>query len=133
MPFFAEEIFVSDVHKKPVLDQMGEEIGRLKDIIVSGGEALPAVTSLVVASGGTTYVILWDLINLFNRRVISVNTNRNSLVPSVPSPNDIMLCRDILDKQIVDINGAKLVRVNDLELGDVKGHLCLVAADIGFR
>jgi sporulation protein YlmC with PRC-barrel domain len=54
MPFFAEEIFVSDVHKKPVLDQMGEEIGRLKDIIVSGGEALPAVTSLVVASGQTT-------------------------------------------------------------------------------
>jgi Mg2+ transporter MgtE len=33
----------------------------------------------------------------------------------------------------VDINGAKLVRVNDLELGDVKGKLCLVAADIGFR
>jgi len=133
MPFFAEEIFVSDVHRKPVLDQMGEEIGRLKDIIVSGGEALPAVTSLVISSGGTTYVVLWDLINLFNRRVISVNTNRKSLQPSAPSPNDILLCRDILDKQIVDINGAKLVRVNDLELGDVKGHLCLVAADIGFR
>jgi magnesium transporter len=133
MPFFAEEIFVSDIHKKPVLDQMGEEIGRLKDIIVSGGEALPAVTSLVVASGQTTFVILWDLINLFNKRVISVNITRNNLKPSALSPNDILLCRDILDKQIVDINGAKLVRVNDLELGDVKGHLCLVAADIGFR
>ena len=133
MPFFAEEIFVSDVHKKPVLDQMGEEIGRLKDIIVSGREALPAVTSLIVASGKTTYQIPWDLINLFNKRVISVNTNRNSLTPSVLSTNEILLCRDILDKQIVDINGAKLVRVNDLELGDVKGHLCLVAADIGFR
>ena len=133
MPFFAEEIFVSDVHKKPVLDQMGEEIGRLKDIIVSGREALPAVTSLVVASGNTTYVIPWDLINLFNKRVISVNTNRNTLKQSMLSTNEILLCRDILDKQIVDINGAKLVRVNDLELGDVKGHLCLVAADIGFR
>ena len=33
----------------------------------------------------------------------------------------------------MDINGAKLVRVNDLELGDVKGRLCLVAADIGLR
>ncbi len=133
MPFFAEEIFVSEVQQKPVLDQMGEEIGKLKDIIVSGGEALPAVTSLVVASGRTTYVISWDLINLFNKRVISVNTNRNSLSPSEPSPNDIQLCRDILDKQIVDIDGAKLVRVNDVELGDVKGHLCLVAADIGLR
>ena len=133
MPFFAEEIFVSDVHRKPVLDQTGEEIGRLKDIIVSGGEALPAVTALVVAAGQAAYVIPWDLINLFNKRVISVNSNRNTFQQAIPSPNDILLCRDILDKQIVDINGAKLVRVNDLELGDVKGHLCLVAADIGFR
>jgi Mg2+ transporter MgtE len=39
----------------------------------------------------------------------------------------------MLDKQIVDIDGAKLVRVNDLELGDVSGKLCLVAADIGLR
>jgi magnesium transporter len=49
------------------------------------------------------------------------------------SPTDILIYRDLLDKQIVDINGAKLVRVNDLELGDVKGKLCLVAADIGLR
>ena len=133
MPFFAGEIFVSDVQKKPVLDQTGEEIGKLKDIVVAGGDPFPAVTSLVVASGRTVYVIPWDMINLFNRRVISVNVTRSSLTPSAPAPNDILICRDILDKQIVDINGAKLVRVNDLELGDVKGRLCLVASDIGFR
>jgi len=133
MPFFAGEIFVSDVQKKPVLDQTGEEIGKLKDIIVAGGEPFPAVTALVVASGRAAYVIPWDLINLFNKRVISVNVTRSSIQPSTPSPNDILICRDMLDKQIVDINGAKLVRVNDLELGDVKGRLCLVASDIGFR
>ena len=133
MPFFAGEIFVSDVQKKPVLDQTGEEIGKLKDIVVAGGDPFPAVTALVVASGRTAYVIPWDMINLFNRRVISVNVTRSNLTPSAPAPNDILICRDILDKQIVDINGAKLVRVNDLELGDVKGRLCLVASDIGFR
>jgi len=37
MPFFAGDIFVSDVFKKPVLDQAGEEIGKLKDIIVGRG------------------------------------------------------------------------------------------------
>ncbi len=133
MPFFAGEIFVSDVQKKPVLDQTGEEIGKLKDIVVAGGDPFPAVTALVVASGRTAYVIPWEMINLFNRRVISVNVTRSNLTPSAPAPNDILICRDILDKQIVDINGAKLVRVNDLELGDVKGRLCLVASDIGFR
>jgi CBS domain-containing protein/sporulation protein YlmC with PRC-barrel domain len=132
MPFFAGEIFVSEVYKKPVLDQTGEEIGRLKDIIVGMGEPFPAVTALVV-SGKETYILPWDIVNLFNRRVISVNVNIKNLGPASVAPTDILICRDLLDKQIVDINGAKLVRVNDLELGDVNGKLCLVAADIGLR
>ena len=133
MPFFVGEIFVSEVYKKPVLDQTGEEIGKLQDIMVGMGETFPAITSLVVADGSQTYLIPWDMINLFNRRVISVNARTEDLKPAKPSPTDILIFRDVLDKQIVDINGAKLVRVNDLELGDVKGKLCLVAADIGLR
>jgi CBS domain-containing protein/sporulation protein YlmC with PRC-barrel domain len=132
MPFFAGEIFVSEIHKKPVLDQTGEEIGKLQDIIVGVGEPFPAVTAIVVA-GKEPYVLPWDIINLFNRRVVSVTAHIKDLVPSAVSPSDILICRDLLDKQIVDINGAKLVRVNDLELSNVKGRLCLVAADIGLR
>jgi CBS domain-containing protein/sporulation protein YlmC with PRC-barrel domain len=132
MPFFAGEIFVSEVYKMPVLDQTGEEIGRLTDIIIGTGEPFPAVNSLVV-TGRETYIFPWDVINLFNRRVISVTSPGANLIPSGPSPTDILVCRDLLDKQIVDINGAKLVRVNDLELSNVKGRLSLVAADIGLR
>jgi len=133
MPFFAGEIFISEVYKKPVLDQTGEEIGKLKDIIVGLGEPFPAVTSVVISSGQDTYLVSWDMINLFNRRVISVNARMDALKPSEIASSDILIFRDLLDKQIVDINGAKLVRVNDLELGEVKGKLCLVAADIGLR
>ena len=133
MPFFAGEIFVSEVYKKPVLDQTGEEIGKLKDIIVTLGDPFPAVSSLLVASSRGTYLFPWDTVNLFNRRVISINKRSAELQPSEIQPTDILIFRDILDKQIVDINGAKLVRVNDLELGDVKGRLCLVASDISLR
>jgi magnesium transporter len=133
MPFFAGEIFVSEVHKKPVLDQTGEEIGRLKDIIVITGEPFPAVSALVVSSGKHQFVISWGNVNLFNKRVISANVLSHNLGPASIAPTDILIYRDLLDKQIVDINGAKLVRVNDLELSDVRGKLCLVAADIGLR
>jgi CBS domain-containing protein/sporulation protein YlmC with PRC-barrel domain len=133
MPFFAGEIFVSDVVHKPVLDRTGEEIGKLKDIIVITGEPVPAVSALVIASGKDTYVISWDTVNLFNKRVISVDVLAKDLGPASVAPTDILVCRDLLDKQIVDINGAKLVRVNDLELADVNGKFCLVAADIGLR
>jgi len=133
MAFFAGEIFVSELLNKPVLDQTGEDIGRLKDVIISPGEPFPAVSALVVVDGRTTHVIPWNIVNLFNRRVISVTALGKNLLPTLVSPTDILISRDMLDKQIVDIDGAKLVRVNDLELGDVKGTLCLVAADIGLR
>jgi CBS domain-containing protein/sporulation protein YlmC with PRC-barrel domain len=132
MPFFAGEIFVSEIYNKPVLDQTGEEIGKLKDIIIGIGEPFPAVTAILV-QGRESHVLPWEMINLFNRRVISVTALARNLVPSAVAPTDMLICRDLLDKQIVDINGAKLVRVNDLELSDVKGRLCLVAADIGLR
>jgi len=65
--------------------------------------------------------------------VISANVLRKDLQPAEPAPSDILISRDLLDKQIVDINGAKLVRVNDLRLGDVNGKMCMVAVDIGLR
>lgn len=133
MPFFAGDLFISDIHRKPVLDQAGDEIGRLRDITIGLGDPFPAVTALVIASGKLTYLIRWDQVNLLNKRVISANVIRSALAPSSLSPSDILICRDLLDKQIVDINGAKLVRVNDLKLGDVNGAMCLVAADIGLR
>ncbi|OGW29075.1 MAG: magnesium transporter MgtE [Nitrospirae bacterium GWC2_57_13] len=133
MPFFAGDIFISEVLNKPVLDQTGDEIGRLKDIVVGPGEPFPSVLTLLAVSGRETYVLPWDRINIFNRRVISVAAYLKDLKPAAAQATDILLSRDFLDKQIVDINGAKLVRVNDLKLGEVKGKLCLVAADMGLR
>ena len=133
MPFFAEDIFVSDVYQKPLLDQIGEEIGKLKDITVGQGDPFPAILSLVAVSGKQTFLIPWEQVNLFNKRVISANVLKKDLQPADSAPSDILIVRDLLDKQIVDINGAKLVRVNDLRLGDVNGKMCLVAVDIGFR
>lgn len=133
MPFFAGDIFVSEVHRMPVLDQAGEEIGRLRDITIGHDDPYPSVRALVVGSGRSTYLLSWEKINIFNKRVISATVLRSEIQPSEIVPSDILICRDLLDKQIVDINGAKLVRVNDLKLGDVNGSLCLIAADIGLR
>jgi magnesium transporter len=48
-----------------------------------------------------------------------------------PSENDIFLSRDVLDKQIIDTDGARVVRVNDLELIRVNGTLYVGNVDIG--
>ncbi len=45
----------------------------------------------------------------------------------------MLLLNHVLDKQIVDIHGAKVVRVNDIELAESHGQLRVIAADAGFR
>jgi Mg/Co/Ni transporter MgtE len=55
------------------------------------------------------------------------------LVTYLPEEGDILVKRDLLDKQIVDVNGAKVVRVNDIKLGKLNHKLCIFSVDIGFR
>jgi Mg/Co/Ni transporter MgtE len=52
----------------------------------------------------------------------------------MPIPSDeFFLARDFLDKQIVDINGRKVERVNDVRIGIIYGKWNIVAVDIGLR
>lgn len=130
---FIGEIFVGEVLNKPVLDPSGEEIGRVKDLLVSTGEPFPQVTSLIIKRKKRELIVPWDSINIFNRKVISSRIFKEELKEYLTSEIDILIGRDILDKQIVDINGVKVVRVNDIRLGEFDEKPCLVAVDIGMR
>ncbi len=46
---------------------------------------------------------------------------------------DILAVKHIMDRQIVDINGAKVVRVNDIKVREIDGKLSLIAVDVGMR
>ena len=59
--------------------------------------------------------------------------SREDLLHRPASEDEIFLARHLLDKQIVDINGVKVVRVNDLKLDVLSGDLVLTAADVGVR
>lgn len=127
------EIFVSDVLNDIVYDAGGEEAGRLKDFIISYGELFPQVEAIVLNIKGGLAVVPWDSVNVFNKRVIGILKFKDELEPFNYSEHIILICRDLLDRQIVDINGARVVRINDLKLGEIKGKLHLLAADVGTR
>lgn len=108
-------------------------IGRLWDLIMVPGEVFPEVSHLLVKKQHRIISIPWSSITLFNRFVISVSSQPSDLISHTEKEGEILVKRDILDKQIVDVNGAKVVRVNDLKLGSFKDHLCVFFVDIGFR
>ncbi|MBI5025375.1 MAG: magnesium transporter [Nitrospirae bacterium] len=132
MPLFGE-LFVSELIKKPVLDPSGEELGFVRDFIVVRGEPLPRLSALIIEKKKVQYRLNWEDLSIFNKRIISSSVRAGSLKPYVFSEDDLLISRDILDKQIVDANGAKVVRVNDVKLEGFDGDACLIAVDVGMR
>jgi magnesium transporter len=132
MPFFGE-LFVSEILRKPVLDPKGDELGRLTDLVIVKGEPLPKVSALIMEKKKRLFKLPWTDLNIFNKRIISANIYNEALKPYELNDKDLLLVRDILDKQIVDANGAKVVRVNDVKLEGFNKDAVLVAVDVGMR
>jgi len=132
MPIFGE-LFISELLKKPILDFKGDSLGTLKDIIVVRGEPLPVVKSLIVSRKKKGFAVPWDTMTIFNKRIMASTLSTDAIARYEPSDEDLLAVRDILDKQIVDATGAKVVRVNDIKLEGFEGKAVLVAVDVGMR
>ncbi len=132
MPLFGE-LFLSEVIKKPVFDPKGEVLGKMKDAIVIKGDPLPKIAAIIIDRKKQLYRIKWEDINIFNKRIISSYLNADSVRSHEFNEDDLLAVRDILDKQIVDANGAKVVRVNDIKLEGYEGEAVFVAVDVGMR
>ena len=127
------ELFLSEIIKKPVFDPKGEIIGRVRDVIVVKGDPLPEISAIIVYRKGQAYSIIWNAINIFNKRIISSFLYADALQAYEYPEDDLLAVRDILDKQIVDANGAKVVRVNDIKLDGYNSSAVLIAVDVGMR
>jgi len=125
-------IFLSEIQKKPVWDTQGERIGRCVDVLVKGVEQpFPHVRALVLRDGPEApRFIAEEQVSLLRPSII-LKSERTDLSPYEPQGDELWLARQVLDRQIVDVDGRRVVRVNDLQLARVGGHLCLVGADVG--
>jgi CBS domain-containing protein/sporulation protein YlmC with PRC-barrel domain len=127
------EVFVADILGKAVLDPRGEEIGRVRDIAVEGGSTFPRAVGLFIEKKKVTRYLPWEELSIFNRRIISSRKREEEIPESAPSGDHLLIGRDILDKQIVDIDGAKVVRVNDVKLTEEGGMALVSDVDVGMR
>ncbi|HEY2915588.1 MAG TPA: CBS domain-containing protein [Candidatus Limnocylindrales bacterium] len=125
-------LYLSQAIGRPVLDRDGDPLGKVADLIVAVGDRYPPVTGLVVETDRRRIFIPWTSVATFD--VLGgarLSTDRLDIARFHQRPNEITLKQDLLDKQIVDIDGRKVVRVNDLRLDEIEGKLHLVAVDVG--
>jgi len=136
MSHLVNDIYFSTVLNRPVVSLSGVEIGRLRDVAMSPGDPLPLVPYVIVKQGRVVRRVPWTELAMFNPVAVSIKGEVRSLaeLPDLGGmENEILMRRDILDKQIVDVDGARVVRVNDIRLNIIHGMLCVFAVDVGFR
>ena len=124
--------YLSEIQHRRVIEPNGNEVGKLADVALVPQGQFPAAQWAILATPRGEKVVKWsDLaMEIGHLRLRS----RLDATPEATLPPDALrLARDLLDKQIVDTHGAKVVRVNDLQLSDTDGQLRLVGADVGLR
>src|SRR5947208_15918451 len=127
-------IFLSTLLRKSIFDIEGRRLGSLRDIYVTLHETFPVVTALVVHSsmgnGNADMLIPWSQVDSLEEPQIHLTVKQSQIHTYTPQPDELLLRRDILDKQIVDTQGFRVVKVNDLKLAQIKKTVRLVGVDI---
>jgi CBS domain-containing protein len=124
-------LYLSQVIGRPVRDRQDEPMGRIADLLVAVGDRYPPVTGLVVQTDRRRIFVPWTSVATLDASGAQLRTRTIDIDKFRQRPNEILLRADLMDKQIVDIDGRKVVRVNDLRLDEVGGAWHLVAVDVG--
>jgi len=134
MVFFAEA-YLSALLRYGVYDAAGNYVGRLEDILVRPHARFPEVTSIAVRPEGSKEVVYlpWWTIRTASAEGMRLNGDLSSLPRIQPAEDELHLRRDLLDRQIVDVSGKRVVRIHDLKLGAVGNRVLLTHADVGSR
>ena len=120
----------------PVFDSSGAQAGRVREIGMCPQDDRARVAALVVKTRTGDYLLPCDVIASVNGGIHASTPQSNWTAYTTPE-GMLLLTRDLLDQQIIDINGRKVVRVNDVDLhteaADHHSTLKVEAVDVGAR
>jgi magnesium transporter len=132
-----KEFFFSQIQGEPIYDHEGHRVGKLIDLAIRWeGEAPPRVTGIKFAKGVQKHIRLDQLEEMSQDRIsLAGKLREEELIPL--RSDEIYVGKWLMDKQIIDLKGSKVVRVNDIKLFWVKSgdrkYIIPMAVDIGVR
>jgi magnesium transporter len=121
--------FLSEFLNKTVYDSRGDPLGKCVDVYVNVAEGFPQVVALGLLRNNQEFLIsALDLLRM-DRKGLLLSGKLRDLTVYEPNGDEIGLARKVLDRQIIDINGRRVVRVNDLQFASTAGKFRLVGVD----
>ena len=117
---------------RPVRNQTGQEIGRLEDVVArwADGQVYPPVSGLVIRVGRRLAFVPASAIDRIGHAEVMLRSARLDLRDVQRRAGEVLLAKDVLDHQLVDVEGVQVIRAADLYLAEVIGRIRLVGADV---
>jgi magnesium transporter len=129
-------LFFTELISMPVYDLKGRRIGRVKDAALVPLVHPSRIDRILVGGGYSWLMLRYDQIRSISLDE-GIHLNDEQLVPYHDDEYMLRISRDLLDQQIIDVTGRKVVRVNDVTMSiGREGHhgtLCVLEIDIGLR
>jgi magnesium transporter len=130
-PAEGTSLYLAQILGNPVLDAGGAEIGTVRDLVARfGSEHHPPITGMVVRQRRREFFVERSEIDVISLKTVKLGSYRLNLRPFERRPGEMLLRRDILDKQLIDVDGRRVVRANDLQLDWRDGDYRLVGVDV---
>ncbi len=130
------EFYFSQLQNKPIWNASGERIGRLLDMAMRWDSISPHVT-VIKFSKEPEALIPVEWIASWSDKGVHLNKAYDPKYLYPLHENETFIGKWLLDKQIIDLKGSKLVRVNDISFSLVAREdyqfMIMVAVDIGVR
>ncbi|HEU5342783.1 MAG TPA: CBS domain-containing protein [Ktedonobacterales bacterium] len=134
---------LTELLDKPIRVPTGEEVALLQDLVVrtpdasvvEGPEVYPTVVGLVAklkaVRGSRRVFIPWDRVDEMTTAGVRLKSPALNLKQFELRPGELALRSGLFDRQVVDVEGRRVVRINDLDLAASDGRYRLVAVDVG--
>jgi magnesium transporter len=128
-------LFLTELMGMKVYDLKGRRIGRLRDAAVSPRVDRVRIDQFLVGGEWNWWTVRHDQVASIS--LDGIHLRDEQLVPYHDDVWSLRMVRDLLDQQIIDAKGRKVVRVNDVtfEVRSVNAHneLYVVEVDVGVR
>ncbi len=128
--------YISELLNNKITDSSDASVGKLRDILISPKEGAFAPLEFLVievAKKDIKFVPYEFVGNFSGSRISLKNLFAKIAVSELPPGQYVYLKRDVLDRQIVDVAGTRVVRVNDLRIGSLENRMCVLGIDASFR
>src|SRR5687767_8710066 len=127
-------LYLSQVLSRPIRDLEGERVATIKDVIVRlGKEDHPPLIGLLARYRRRDFFVSRWRITEFNEQGARLNSDILGLRPFVRRDGEVLLARNVLDKQLIDVNGKRVVRVNDVQIIHAADEWRVTGADVSLQ